>query len=145
MPLTLELERALPADRPTAFAAFTNSEALAQWWGPEGFSIPSLEWRPRVGEYYRIEMQPPEGGSFHLTGQFHELEPPERLAFTFVWEEPDPDDLETLARLSFRDAGESTELTLSQGDFKTDARRELHRDGWSDTLDKLERYLASGD
>jgi uncharacterized protein YndB with AHSA1/START domain len=50
-----------------------------------------------VGGSYRIEMQPPEGDPFHLTGEFRALEEPARLAFTFVWEEPDPDDVETLA------------------------------------------------
>ena len=58
--------------------------------GPEGFTTPSLEFGPRVGESYRIEMQPPEGDSFYLTGEFREVDPPARLAFTFIWEDPDP-------------------------------------------------------
>ena len=44
--------------------------------------------------------------------------------------------------LSFRDLGESTEVALTQGPFKTEDRRALHRDGWTDSLDKLERLLA---
>jgi uncharacterized protein YndB with AHSA1/START domain len=140
--LMLELERVLPAAPPVVFAAFSDANELAKWWGPKGFTTLSLEFRPGVGDSYRIEMQPPDGEPFHLTGEFHEVDPPARLAFTFVWENPDPDDVETVASLSFRDRGGSTEVALTQGPFKTEARRALHRDGWTDSFDKLERLIA---
>jgi len=141
--LMLELKRALPAPPPVVFAAFSDPNELAKWWGPEGFSIPSLDFDPRVGESYRIEMQPPEGDAFYLTGEFREVDPPARLAYTFVWEDPDPDDVETLVSLSFRDLGESTEVGLTQGPFKTEGRHALHRDGWTDSFDKLERLFSA--
>jgi uncharacterized protein YndB with AHSA1/START domain len=141
--LMLEMERVLPAARPVVFAAFSDPKQLVKWWGPQGFSIPSLKFQARVGESYRIEMQPPEGDSFYLTGEFREVEPPARLAYTFIWEDPDPDDVETLVTLSFRDLGESTEVSFTQGPFRTEARRALHRDGWGDSFDKLERLLSA--
>ncbi len=141
--LTLEITRLLPAAAPIVFGAFSDPNQLAKWWGPNGFTIPSLEFDPRAGQSYRIEMQPPEGESFHLTGEFREVDPPARLAFTFLWDPPDPDDLETLVALSFRDLSGSTEVSLTQGPFKTEARRALHRDGWTDSLDKLERLIEA--
>jgi uncharacterized protein YndB with AHSA1/START domain len=141
--LTLQMERVVPARRPVVFGAFTTADQLAQWWGPEGFAVPSLDFSPREGEGYRIEMQPPEGDAFQLVGAFREVDPPRRLAFTFAWEPADPDDVETLVELAFRDLGDSTEVALAQGAFKTDARLELHRDGWADTFDRLERFVTS--
>ena len=138
----VEITRALPAARAAVFAAFSAPGELAKWWGPQGFSVPSLEFQPRVGDRYRIEMQPPDGDPFSLTGEFREVDPPGRLAYTFSWEDPDPDDGETLVELSFRDRGESTEVVVTQGPFKTEARRELHRNGWTDSLDKLERLIS---
>ncbi len=140
--LMLAMERVVPAAPPVVFAAFSDANELAKWWGPKGFTTLSLEFRPRVGGSYRIEMQPPDGEPFHLIGEFREVDPPGRLAFTFVWENPDPDDVETVASLSFRDRGGSTEVALTQGPFKTEARRALHRDGWTDSFDKLERLIA---
>jgi uncharacterized protein YndB with AHSA1/START domain len=140
--LMLEIERVLPVAPSVAFTSFTEPSQLAQWWGPAGFSVPSLDYRIREGEPYRIEMQPPDGDPFYLTGEFREVDPPARLAFTFAWEDPDPDDVKTLVELSFRDLGQSTEVALVQGPFKTEARRALHRDGWSDSFDKLERHLG---
>src|SRR3954452_22403883 len=139
--LILELTRVVPAGRSVVFGAFTGADQLAKWWGPEGFSVPSLEFAPRVGTSYRIQMRPPEGDPFYLTGEFREVDPPVRLAFTFVYEDPDPDDVETLVELSFRDLGESTEVVFTQGAFRTEARRELHRDGWTDSFDRLERLI----
>jgi uncharacterized protein YndB with AHSA1/START domain len=141
--LTLELNRALPAAPSQVFAVFTDPNELARWWGPEGFSTPSLELDPRVGESYRIEMLPPEGEAFYLTGEFHVVDLPTRLVYTFRWEDPDPDDVETVVDLSFRDFGESTEVVFTQGLFKTEARRALHRDGWTDSFDRLERLIST--
>ena len=56
--------------------------------------------------------------------------------------DPDPDDVENLVVLSFRDLGESTEVALFQAPFETEARRQLHHDGWSESFDKLERVLS---
>jgi uncharacterized protein YndB with AHSA1/START domain len=140
--LVLEIKCVLPAPRRAVFAALSEPDQLRRWWGPEGFRTPSLEFEPRVGESYRIEMQPPGGDRFWLAGKFREVDPPSRLAYTFVWEPPDPDDVETLVTLSLRDLGESTEATLTQSGFRTEARRELHRRGWTESFDKLERLVS---
>src|SRR5215212_5980453 len=140
--LTLELERVVPAARADVFRVMTSADELPNWWGPEGFTIPAADFEASPGRAYRIEMQPPEGDAFGLAGKFRDVEPPSRLAYTFAWEDPDPDDVETLVELSLRDLGDSTQVALTQGAFKTEARLELHRNGWTDTLDKLERLLA---
>jgi uncharacterized protein YndB with AHSA1/START domain len=123
------------------FGAFSDPNELAKWWGPRRFTTPRLELHAGVGERYRIEMRPSQGDRFHLTGEFRAVDPPVHLAYTFAWEDPDSDDLDTLVELSLRDLGESTEIALTQGPFKTEARRSLHRDGWTDSFDKLERLL----
>jgi uncharacterized protein YndB with AHSA1/START domain len=137
------MRRALSVGPSVAFAAFSEANELAEWWGPEGFTIPGLEFDPRVGANYQIEMQPPEGDPFSLTGEFRDVDPPHRLAFTFIWDPPDPDDVETLVGLSFGGLGGSTDVALTQGPFKTEARRALHRDGWTDSFDKLERLIST--
>jgi uncharacterized protein YndB with AHSA1/START domain len=142
--LTLEIGRVFSVGPERAFAALTDSDLLARWWGPDGFTIPALDWRPEPGEGYRIKMQPPEGDAFDLVGEFREIDPPRQLEFTFIWEDPDPDDLETVASLELLDLHGSTELTLTQTPCKTEGRRALHRDGWSDSFDKLERLLTDG-
>ena len=138
----LELTRVLAAPRERVFRALTGPEELATWWGPRGFTTPEIELELRVGGRYRFTMQPPDGDPFHLSGEFLEVDPPSRLAYTFRWEEPTPDDRETVVTLSLVDvAGEATELTLAHGEFATEERLALHRGGWSDSLDKLSALL----
>ena len=74
--------RSFPASRERVFAALTDADSLARWWGPEGFTIPELDFDPVEGRAYRIAMQPPEGDLFHLTGTVREVAPPARLALT---------------------------------------------------------------
>jgi uncharacterized protein YndB with AHSA1/START domain len=140
---TLEMTRVLPAARSIVFAAFVDPAELVQWFGPKSYTARSLEFDARVGGSFRIEMQPPRGDPFYLTGEFRDVDPPVRLAYTFIYEDPDPDDLETLVSLSLRDLGESTEVAFEQGVFKTEARRALHEDGWTDSFDKLELLIAA--
>ena len=138
----LHLERVLvhPAER--VFGAFVAPADLAQWWGPHGFTVPKAELDVRVGGLYRLTMQPPEGDLFHLRGEYLEVDPPHRLAFTFEWEEPHSDDRETLVTSTFEPVEGGTRLVLDQGTFATEDRSELHRGGWTDTLDRLAAWLG---
>jgi uncharacterized protein YndB with AHSA1/START domain len=140
--LWLRMTRVLPASRDDLWRAMTEPDVLARWWGPKGFTVPEIEFEPRTGQSFRITMRPPEGDPFHLDGEFREIERPSRLAYTFRWDPPDPDDRETLVTLSLEDQGGETEVTLSQGEFATPARLELHRDGWTESFEKLQELLA---
>jgi len=88
-------------------------------------------------------MQPPEGDVFYLSGEFREVDPPARLAYTFRWEEPDPEDRETFVTLSLRDLDDSTEFALVQTGFAAEPRRALHEAGWTDSLDRFQQLLSS--
>lgn len=141
-PLQLHLERVLPVPAGRAFDACVEADRLAEWWGPAGFTAPRVDLDVRVGGHYRIEMQPPDTAAFHLRGEFLEVDPPRRLAYTFEWEEPDPDDRTTIVKLSFLDHGAGTRLEVDQGTFASEARLSLHEAGWADTLERLEQYLT---
>ncbi|MET7714150.1 SRPBCC domain-containing protein [Streptomyces sp. NPDC005407] len=143
--LRLRMRRVLiGAPLSVVFRALTEPRELSKWWGPDGFTIPSVESELRPGGGYRIAMQPPEGELFYLAGEFREVAPPERLSYTFRWEDPDPEDQETVVTLSLRELGAtSSELVLTQGDFATERRRALHEEGWAQALDKLEALVSS--
>jgi uncharacterized protein YndB with AHSA1/START domain len=137
--LVLHLERFFPVPRRLVWRALTEPDELARWWGPRGFSVPSLDWQPGVGESYRIAMKPPEGEPFHLSGEFQEVAPPSRLMYTFRWSPPDPDDRETVVELSLREQADGTVLQVIQGGFATEVRLALHQAGWTESLERLEQ------
>lgn len=136
--LVLNLECTLAAPPEEVFRMLTESAELVKWWGPHGFVIPEADVNLVVGGSYRIRMTPPDGETFHLSGEFLEIDPPWRLVYTFRWEEPAPDDRETVVDLSLGSTGEGTRLILSQGPFLTEERLELHRNGWTESFEKLQ-------
>ena len=139
----LELRCVLPAPRERVFALLTDPAELPGWWGPHGFAVPSVEVDLRPGGPYRFVMQPPDGDAFHLSGEFLEVDPPRRLTYTFAWEEPTPDDRETVVVLSLAGVAGGTELRLSQGEFATEERLDLHRAGWSESFEQLREVVGS--
>jgi dihydrofolate reductase len=139
--LVVNLERTLRASRERVWRALAEPGQLGQWWGPHGFTAATVDFEPKVGGGYRIAMQPPEGDLFYLSGTFREVEPPSRLAYTFVWDPPDPDDRETTATLVLDDSGEETRVVFTQGVFATEARRALHEAGWTESFERLEQFL----
>src|SRR6266540_179989 len=51
-------------------------------------------------------------------------------------------DRETLVTISLGDLGESTELSVHQTGFATEARRALHVQGWTESLDRLVELVS---
>ncbi|MEU4468826.1 SRPBCC domain-containing protein [Streptomyces sp. NPDC024017] len=142
--LRLHLECELADEPVRVFRELTDPGEVARWWGPDGFSTPSVEIDLRPGGAYRIAMQPPEGELFYLVGEYIDVDPPVGLSYTFRWEDPDPEDRETVVTLSLYDTDvRQSHLTLDQGDFATERRRALHEEGWVQGLGKLGEMLAS--
>ena len=139
--LTLELIASFSAPPERIFAMLTEPAELARWWGPSGFELPAAELDLSVNGRYRFTMKPPDGAPFHLSGTFREIDPPGRLVYTFRWDEPTADDRETLVTLALDAHDGGTRVSLSQGRFATEERLVLHRDGWTDSFEKLREVL----
>jgi len=137
----LEQARVFDAPAEQIFALLTEPTELAKWWGPHGFSTPEIHIDLRVGGSLRFTMQPPDGEPFHLSGEFLQVEFPSELKFTFRWDEPAPDDRETVVELSLDSLDGRTTVTLTQGEFATEERLKLHRSGWTDSFEKLDAVL----
>jgi uncharacterized protein YndB with AHSA1/START domain len=135
--LTLSLRLAVGVPPGTVFRALTEPTELATWWGPHGFTTLVTRLDLRVGGGYQFSMQPRDGDLFHLSGEFLEIDPPRHLVYTFRWEEPTPDDRDTVVALSLNAVGDSTEVSLVQATFATEERLALHRSGWTDSFERL--------
>ena len=142
--MTLIIKRTFQAPREKVFAAWTEAEALKQWWGTEGHTVPSVEMDFSEGGKYRVEMRTDAGESFHLNGAFVEIRPPERLVFTFRWERGDWDYPETLVSIDFTQEGDGTALVLTHEGFPDENMRDEHQGGWVECLDNLRAYLGGG-
>jgi uncharacterized protein YndB with AHSA1/START domain len=141
----LVLRETFRAARERIFSRMTDAAELVKWWGPAGFSTPQAAIDLTVGGGYRLTMQPPHGAPFHLAGAFLEVDRPNRLSYTFRWEEPLPDDRETIVVLVLQPVDGGTEVLLSHSGFATEERLRLHRDGWTQAFEKLRTLVERTD
>lgn len=140
--LVLNVKRFLPFPLTLVYRALTEPSEVARWWGPRGFSVPNIDFDLVIGGSYRIAMQPPDGEIFYLSGEFIEVSPPVRLAYTFRWSPPDPDDREMVVELSLEEWPGGTEVRLIHSGFLTEGRRTLHEAGWKESFERLEKMLT---
>jgi uncharacterized protein YndB with AHSA1/START domain len=146
----LTITRTFDAPRELVWKLFTEPEHLLNWMGPRGFTPMHFTQDPRVGGRWRGMLRPDKGSELGTKdlwqgGVFREIEPPERVSYTFAWEEDDngkPGN-EMLVTLSFEERGGKTKLTFHQTGFTSEGQRDGHDGGWNSAFDKLEDYIAA--
>jgi uncharacterized protein YndB with AHSA1/START domain len=138
----LRVTRTFPASRERVFRAWTDPQVLACWFAPsDDFQTSVFELDLRPGGRYRIEML--QGGTPHrVAGTYVEIHPPEKLAFTWKWENETAHAHESLVTLEFFDRDGSTELVLTHDRIADAASRDEHNKGWIGCLDRLGKHLA---
>lgn len=137
-PTTLRLSRTIRAPRARVFAAFTDPALLQRWWGPPGFTLPEVAIYPRPGGRYRFKMVSPDGNVHWLGGVFREVVAPERLVYTWTWEQGDYGGRETVVTLTFLPSGNATEIRIVHEGFPSAEAKDRHNAGWSGCLGRLE-------
>jgi uncharacterized protein YndB with AHSA1/START domain len=139
----LVITRVIDAPCELVYEAWTDPKQAALWWGPQGFTTISCEMDVRPGGAYRACMRSPEGTRHCRRGLYREVMPPERLVFTFAWEDANGNPgHEMVVTVTFADLGGKTRLTLHQAVFETVAARDDHQRGWSSCLERFAEYLA---
>lgn len=143
------LTRLFRATIEQVFDAWTDPLQVQQWWGPKAFNNVVYDWEARPGGLIRMDMIGPDLSIYPMHGNFHEVCEPERLLFTslaFTGSDGNPQ-LEVLNTLIFLPHGHSTRLTLQAVVIR--ARPEVNpslesmEQGWTESLDKLEKLLQS--
>jgi len=140
------IKRTFNAPREQVFRAWTRPDELMKWFGPEGFTTHSADVDLRIGGNYRIGLRPPEGEVFYHQGTYREIDPPEKLTFTWLLEDQDcagsqNESAETLVTVEFRDLGAATEVSLTHEFLPSEKAREGHEYGWNGCFDSLARKL----
>lgn len=138
----LVITRVFDAPRELLFALWTDPAHVVRWMGPRGFTVTHLEQDPRPGGAWRLCLSQ-DDGSRHLWrgGINKEIVEPERLVFTFAWEDADGrPGHETLVTVTFAEQDGKTKMTFRQAFFETVEQRDGHHKGWSSSFDRLEEY-----
>lgn len=156
----LVITRTFDAPRDLVFKAFAQREALAQWWGPVGFSIEVSTFDFRPGGIFHYQMVHPDGHSMWGRFTYREIVEPERIVWVNSFADPDGNvarapfgdtiPLEMLSVVTLAEQRGKTLLTLrSRAINATPDERATFEEmfdsmnqGWGGTWDKLAAYLA---
>jgi len=139
----LNLVRRYPVAPEKVWRAWTDPQAVRQWWGPgPGEPVAVAELDVRVGGCFRIVFGGPKGTDHEVQGTYKEVVPNRKLVFTWTWPKTTPE-RESLVTIVFQASGNGTELDFRHEQLFDEKVRDDHKRGWSGSLDKLEQYLAS--
>ena len=130
------VQRVLPVTPDQAFDAWLEPAQLRDWMGP----LTDVQVDPKVGGRFRIVMGRDEadGGPIEHTGEYRELDRPNRLVFTWISQYTDRESVVTVD-LSPDPAG--TRLVLTHEGLPAQAR-DGHAEGWGQFLD---HYVANAE
>jgi uncharacterized protein YndB with AHSA1/START domain len=139
-PETLRIERTFQAPAEAVFDAWTSEEVMRRWfYGQPGWQTPEAEVDLRPGGAVRVVMRDPvEQRDVGGGGNYTEIDPPRRLAFTWTW---DDDDRETLIELDFAESDGATTVVLTHSALRDEESVRSHEEGWNVCFDNLERAL----
>jgi uncharacterized protein YndB with AHSA1/START domain len=135
-PLTVQREVEVAAPPATVFAFLTDPEKILRWMGTEA----TLE--PRRGGLYLLNV----GGKHIARGEFTEVIPVHRLAYSFGWdgrEKVPPGS--SLVEIDLIDQKGGTLVRLTHSGLPDAEECADHEQGWTHYLDRLAVAAAGGD
>jgi uncharacterized protein YndB with AHSA1/START domain len=139
---SLTLTRNYAAEPEKVWRAWTDPQALKQWWGPgPGESVSLAELDVRVGGRFRIRFGGADGNEHECAGIYKEVVKPKKLVFTWSWPRTTPE-RESVVTMLFNAKGGGTELVFKHEQFFDEKARDDHQRGWTGLLEKLDDYLS---
>jgi len=158
------IERVFDAPREAVYRAWTRPDLITKWWGPEGFSAPSINVDLKVGGKYVFAMHGPKGSEWdrdmYSAGIYKEIVPNAKLVVTDyfsdkngemlepadVGQDPDFPKVSKVTVLFEELEGGKTKLSIIYPKPETKEQLEAMnksgmKEGWNSSLDKLQRVL----
>ncbi|TIX92225.1 SRPBCC domain-containing protein [Rhizobium sp. P44RR-XXIV] len=138
------LTRDIAAPRALLFRLWTEPEHLMRWWGPQTTTASSVSVDLREGGAWRHCILTAEGREYWSHGRYLEIIPPERLVFTFAWENREGKPEHPMqVTVEFRELGEKTRLVFRKAQLPDDTELKLQTGGWEQALDKYVAYAEA--
>src|SRR5215207_4572000 len=112
----LVFERTFDAPREQVWEAFTDPARVPRWWGPHGTTTTVAAMDVRPGGEWRYVSSAPERDDVTFYGEYHEVDPPERLRWTFMFDVDGVGPQGGPETFTFEDLGGRTRV-VSRGHF----------------------------
>jgi uncharacterized protein YndB with AHSA1/START domain len=138
---TIRLHRVLRTTPEKIYRAFLDTDALAKWLPPNGFTCKVHHLDAKVGGNYKMSFTNFTTGKSHsFGGTYLELKPHERICYTDKFDAPGlPGEMRTTITLNPVSCG--TELSITQEGVPAAIPAEACYLGWQESLTLLARLV----
>ena len=147
-PCSIIGSRLFDALRELVFSAFTDPKHLAQWWGPNGFTTTTHNFKFRPGGVWRFVMHGPDGRDYQNRITYEEIIRPERIVYRHGGGE-DVEPVQFIQTLTFEDLGRDRTRLTWHGQFPSAEERARvvknygADEGLSQTMARLVDYVST--
>jgi uncharacterized protein YndB with AHSA1/START domain len=141
--VVVETHIAAPPER--VFAAITDPQQVAQWWGQGGlYRVTKWQGELRVGGQWRSDGLGADGKAFHVSGEYLEYAPPSLLVHT--WVPSYAENLQTTVRWELKPVDGGTQVTVRHTGFEghVDLAKN-HGLGWVRVLGWMQAFVEKGE
>jgi uncharacterized protein YndB with AHSA1/START domain len=143
MPSNVRFHRVLRAPPERVYRAFFDSDAMAKWLPPNGFTGKVHHMDAKVGGTFKMSFTNFSNGKSHsFGGEFLELIPHERIRYTDRFDDPNlPGELQVTVELKKVSVG--TELQIVQEEIPDVIPAEACYLGWQESLTLLAKLVEA--
>lgn len=139
----LSMTATINGRRDLVFRAYTDRDAISHWWGLEENTVRIDEFEPKRGGRWRF-VESGEDGEHAFRGVYHDVEPNERIVWTFEYEPMAGHVL--LEEITFSDLGDRTRIDIRSVFQSVEDRDGMIASGMemgaNQGLTRLEEYVA---
>jgi uncharacterized protein YndB with AHSA1/START domain len=148
---TISVKRTFNLRLNTVWKAWTESESMKKWWGPEEYTCPDCSIDFKVGGKYLASMQAADGIKIWSTGTYKEIVPLKKIVNTdsfadnngnivpaSYYKMPGDWGLELQVTAEFEEVDGKTNLLLKHVGLPAEMSEDCMK-GWQSSFDKLAR------
>jgi uncharacterized protein YndB with AHSA1/START domain len=132
----------IAADRDRVFQALVDPQQVVQWWGQGGvYRCTQFDSDLRAGGRWRSAGAGPDGGSFEVTGEYLEVDPPRLLVYTWIasW----TGNARTTVRWELNPTNQGTLVRILHSGLATHPELAQSYRGWPRMLGWLQAFLEA--
>lgn len=154
--LSMIITRTLESPVDLVWKAWSDSNLVKRWWGPNGFTSPVAKMDFWEGGVTLVCMRSPDGQDMYNTWTYQKIEPMKRIEFIQNFSDKDGNKLDPVEMglppgipkdvphvITFKDLGNGkTEMTVSEYGYASVEIVELSKAGMNQCIDKMAASLT---
>ncbi|QOV88181.1 SRPBCC family protein [Humisphaera borealis] len=143
-PDELYITRVYDAPVSAVWDAWTDTEQVAKWWGPRGFTLTTHSKDLRVGGHWTYIMHGPDGTDYPNKTTYYEVEPGRKLVYDHGASDDRPPLFRVTVFFTEEDGKTRMDMTMSLAtpEAATEIKKFIKKAGGEATWDRLAEYLG---